>query len=79
MAQKAHRLRGNLKEFGIPTALVAAERDEFSSQADVSNLFAAMPVGMTSFHMLAGWDHFTFLIPIDPKPLFEVLYFELLR
>lgn len=68
---------GNLAEFGIPTALVAAERDEMASQADVSNLVAAMPVGMTSFHMLAGWDHFMFVMPRYPKPLFEVFDFEL--
>jgi lysosomal acid lipase/cholesteryl ester hydrolase len=68
---------GNLGGFRIPTALVGAERDEMGSQADVSNLVGALPVGMTSFHMMAGWDHFTFIMPRDPKPLFEVLDFEL--
>jgi hypothetical protein len=66
---------GNLGEFGIPTALVGAERNEMGSQADVSNLVAAMSVGVTSFHMLAGWDHFTFVMQRDPKPLFAVLDF----
>ena len=68
---------GNLGQFAIPTALVGAERDEMGSQADVSNLVGALPVGMARFHMMAGWDHFTFIMPRDPKPLFEVLDFEL--
>jgi len=57
--------------------LVGATRDEFGSEEDVSNLMAAMNPKTTSFHMINGWDHFTFAMAKDPKPLFDIMDFEL--
>lgn len=68
---------GDLSKFPIQTVLVGASRDEFGSVEDVRNLMAAMNPKTTSYNILNGWDHFTFIMPRDPKPLFDILDSEL--
>lgn len=63
----------DVKQMQVYTVLIAGTADMLGNPKDVAYLSSILPNVHTDVHYLTDYDHISFLFPVDPTEMFELI------